>query len=356
MPLSVFRLSWLGALILLPHATNLHEPLDGQRAQTGAAPPSDTGHVLTSDGTHLFYEVVGTGPQTVIIPGRLFLIRALRPLAIERRLIFYDTRSRGLSDAVRDSARESIEDDVQDLEAIRTHFAADRAMLVGYSYMGLLVMLYARAHPAHVERIVQLDPVPPNADMTFPGLSEDYKSALDSAGVAQLAALRRAGFDSTSPEEYCRIDWRVNRRALVGNPAHVNRLANADSGLCRFRNEWPVYLDRHINASFASIQRIRVRAADFARVTMPVLTVHGTRDRNAPYGGGRTWAMSLPNARLLTVEGGAHQSFDEYPDVVLPAVRTFLRGAWPATAVKVTTLVPKRARGLAGMADAFSGR
>ena len=64
-----------------------------------------------------------------------------------------------------------------------------------------------------------------------------------------------------------------------------------------------------------------------------VLTIHGTRDRNAPYGSGREWAGSLlSNARLVKIEGGAHQCFAEYPDRVFPAIETFLAGGWPKNA------------------------
>jgi uncharacterized protein len=76
--------------------------------------------------------------------------------------------------------------------------------------------------------------------------------------------------------------------------------------------------------------------AEFARVTSPVLTIHGTLDRNAAYGAGREWAARLPNARLITIERAAHQSFAEYPEIVIPAIRTFFRGAWPPSAVKVS--------------------
>jgi hypothetical protein len=41
---------------------------------------------------------------------------------------------------------------------------------------------------------------------------------------------------------------------------------------------------------------------------------------------------------LLTVLAGAHQSFDEYPDVVLPAIDQFLKGRWPQAVEKVNTL------------------
>ena len=67
---------------------------------------------------------------------------------------------------------------------------------------------------------------------------------------------------------------------------------------------------------------------------MPVLTIHGTRDRNAPYGGGREWARRLPDARLVTVPGAAHAVYLEDPVVVWGSIRQFLRGEWPLGAVR----------------------
>ena len=58
------------------------------------------------------------------------------------------------------------------------------------------------------------------------------------------------------------------------------------------------------------------------------------RDRNAPYGAGREWAMVLPNARLLTLDDAAHQSWVDEPEHVFSAVDQFLRGAGPSGAVK----------------------
>jgi pimeloyl-ACP methyl ester carboxylesterase len=48
--------------------------------------------------------------------------------------------------------------------------------------------------------------------------------------------------------------------------------------------------------------------------------------------------MTLPNARLVTVEGGAHQSWADDPVTVFAAVRAFLRGDWPLGSEKVVSL------------------
>jgi pimeloyl-ACP methyl ester carboxylesterase len=71
---------------------------------------------------------------------------------------------------------------------------------------------------------------------------------------------------------------------------------------------------------------------------MPVLIVHGTKDRSTPYGGGREWALTLPNARLLSVENTAHAPWIEAPDKVLDSIELFLNGNWPDQAETVAAL------------------
>ena len=103
-------------------------------------------------------------------------------------------------------------------------------------------------------------------------------------------------------------------------------------------NEWPVNLRRHFDHHFAGVQRLDVPREVVARVKVPVLTIHGTWDRNAPYAAGREWALTLPDARLITVERAAHQLVTDAPEIVLPAIDEFVSGRWPSRAEKITTL------------------
>ena len=89
---------------------------------------------------------------------------------------------------------------------------------------------------------------------------------------------------------------------------------------------------------FPSIQNASSTAEDLAHVKIPVLVVHGTKDRSAPYGGAREWAMTLPNARLLAVENAAHAPWIEAPERVLGAIQTFLHGNWPDAAQQVDSI------------------
>ena len=76
----------------------------------------------------------------------------------------------------------------------------------------------------------------------------------------------------------------------------------------------------------------------------PVLTIHGKKDRQGPYGRGREWALMLPNARLITVENAAHVPWIEAPEMVFGAIETFLDGKWPEAAEEVKSLDPSAIR------------
>ncbi|HEY7614677.1 MAG TPA: alpha/beta hydrolase [Gemmatimonadales bacterium] len=166
-------------------------------------------------------------------------------------------------------------------------------------------------------------------------MHQDAVPVVDSAAIVRLDSLERAGWASEHPREFCE-ESRVLAARLVGDPAKATALADP----CDMPNEWPVNLRRHFEHHFAGVQRLDIPKQAVTRVRVPVLTIHGTWDRNAPYGAGREWALTLPNARLITVERAAHQVVTDAPDIVLPAIEEFVSGRWPARAEKIRSLEP----------------
>jgi pimeloyl-ACP methyl ester carboxylesterase len=309
-----------------------------QEEQNQSAGSFEEGYVPLPDGLRLYYRKAGRGQRVIMVPLRLFLFDEFKQLADQFTVISFDPRNRGYSSSVQDGSKITIGDDIEDIERVRQHFRVQKFSLVGYSYMGMGVVLYAMKYPQYVERLIQLGPVPLKFGTEYPASltnNNDAKSVVDGAKWAELEEMKKSGIDQTSPQEFCERQWEATRVLLVGDPANVGKLGR---GVCDMPNEWPVNLARHFQYHFTSVQRLNVSKADVARVKIPVLTIHGTKDRNAPYGSGREWAMMLPGARLLTVEGAAHQVFAEFPEIVFPAVRTFLEGGWPAKAEKVKTL------------------
>lgn len=293
----------------------------------------EQGYIVTHDGSKLYYEKIGTGP-VLIVPGRLFLFDGFRQVGDQYTVISYDIRNRGKSEHIDDSSKLTIQNDVRDLETVRQHFGVDKFTPVGYSYLGLMVVMYAMDHPEHVTRIVQLGPVPLKFGTRYPPdeMQNDLDQVLDGKKWNELQQMRKSGYAEAHPKEFCEKDWDVMRFMLIGDPANVQKLGK---GLCDMPNEWPVNLNKHFQHVFTSVQKLEIPKEELKKVTMAVLTIHGTKDRNTPYGSGKEWARDLPDGRLVTIKGGAHQSFVEYPEQVFPAIRTFMEGKWPEQAVKV---------------------
>ncbi|MFO8174181.1 MAG: alpha/beta fold hydrolase, partial [Longimicrobiales bacterium] len=137
-------------------------PADAQNARE---PVFSEHWVPVSDGLKLYARVLGNGPDTVLIPAAAYLAHDLAPLAAGRTLVFYDPRARGVSDAIPPGAATDMGAEIRDLEAVRTFFGVHRASLLGWSYLGAVVALYAAEYPDRVRRLVQVGPMAPVSDM-----------------------------------------------------------------------------------------------------------------------------------------------------------------------------------------------
>lgn len=290
----------------------------------------EEGMLTTEPGVEIHWRAIGEGPA-LIVPGGFLFGEDLDRFARSHRLILYDMRNRGRSSAIEDPELLTIEGDVRDLEALRRHLGIESFSAVGYSYLGKMIVLYALEHPARIDRLIQIGPVPMRFDSRIPPVWDNSsEEVMDPEALARLRSLRAGGLHEERPAEYCEEEWRVGRVRLVGDPALAHRLESP----CSMSNEWPTNFAVHLRHHFPSAQRANVSPLDLAGFDTPVLTVHGTKDRNAPYGGGREWAAMLPNGRLRTVEGGAHQAWVDDPPV-LDDIGTFLGGTWPESAAEV---------------------
>lgn len=284
--------------------------------------------IVSEAGVELFARAGGQGEPAVVVPGDFLLFDRLCALAARHRVIFYDMRNRGRSSPIADGERLTLEADLHDLAAIVRHFGLERPGLIGYSYLGKMVVAFALAHPGTVSRIVQIGPVPMDPNRTYPpGLREPSLSASGDFDdeIREIRARRAEGLHEADPEAYCELEWNLARKGLVGDPSNAKRIASR----CHLPNEWPTRLVFHMQHHFLeSMLHSVITPVDLADLELPVLTIHGTKDRNAPYGSGREWAASLPGARLSTMEGMAHAV--HYEIDLTPTLETFFGGAWPA--------------------------
>src|SRR5690348_4430367 len=299
-----------------------------------AASMSQNGlYVTTTDEVRLFCRCVGESPKALLIPSAVYLFDDFRQLAAHRTIIFFDLRNRGRSDAVSDETKLAmgIHNDVEDLEAVRRHFGFEKVDVLGHSYVGLTVVLYAMKYPERINRVVQIGPIQPVSGRKYPA----HLSGADATLAEVLSKFAQLQVEpGADPRQLCRKFWALLRILYVVDATDAGKLHWEPCDLANELN-FMRYWNAHV---LPSIQKLKLGAEDFARVQAPVLTIHGAKDRSAPYGGGREWAMLLPNARLLTIAKAAHVPWIEEPETVFGSIATFLDGTWPPTAEKVNAL------------------
>lgn len=323
---------WLAASPLVPfggqaiggEAGEPTDPIDGERVW-----------VRTDDCTRLWAVSRGRGEPTILVPNGVFLEQDFAWLAARHRVVFFDLRNRGRSESLTDAHRLSggVWFDVSDTEAVRRHFALDRIVLLGHSYLGAMVILYAKEHPEHVERIVQIGPIGPAPAESFAAqLAQGQHDGAAAELGQQLGAWReRATAADRADDELCRQYWSIMGRILTGDPAHADEVFR--EVYCELENEAPLHVERHFTINILpTLLPLHLEVADLEAVRAPALVIHGTADRAANYDGGRAWAARLPDARLLTVEGAGHLPWLESPQRVRSALDSFLGGVWPEEA------------------------
>ncbi|HUP63713.1 MAG TPA: alpha/beta fold hydrolase [Thermoanaerobaculia bacterium] len=287
---------------------------------------AEEGWLETEPGVRLRWRALGAGSPALIIPGGFLFGKDIDSLSADRKVIFYDMRNRGESSRITDPSMLTMEGDVRDLEAVRRHFEAESFMTIGYSNLGKMVVLYALRHPGRVQRIVQIGPVGMRFGEPFaPTDDNSDEMVMDLGALEEVRALRTEKWHEERPREYCEREWLVTRVRLVGDPRKADSLMSK----CAMENEWPIRMAFHLEHHFKSARETHISPIDLAGFDVPVLTVHGMKDRNAAYGGGREWSSWLPRGRLMTVTGAAHQAWVDDPRVI-EAIREFASGKWPA--------------------------
>jgi len=284
------------------------------------------GYVKTG-GIQLFVQALGTGSRLVVIPNATYMFADFKYLADERTIAFYDLRNRGRSEHISDESRITggVHNDVEDLEAVRRHFDVETVDVIGHSYLGMVVALYAMKYPTHVNRLVMIGSVQPLMETQYPAHLTGADATMAEVS-AKLSELQKEG-QSLGEDELGRRMWSLMRQLYVADPENADKI-NWD--VADLPNESLVRLMKYYNNHILpSMQQVKLTSEDFARVTVPVLIIHGKRDRQAPYGGAQDWAKMLPNARLITIENGAHLPWIESPEIVFSSIKTFFAGEWP---------------------------
>jgi proline iminopeptidase len=238
-------------------------------------------------------------------------------LGEEYDLLFYDQRGGGQSRPPNNAAI-TWSTQADDLAAVIDEFQLQPLSLVGYSWGGMLALLYAsdRTRPNRVlpERLLLIDPAP---------LTRRYREAFEAefarrqaSGVVQAMReeLARSGLRERDPEAYRRRTFELGVAGYFADPRRARDLTP-------FRVTGRV--QQSVWESLGDFDVVR----DLGDLAVPSLITHGREDP-IPLGSSLEAARAL-SAELIVIDDCGHVPYVEQPEVLFPALFRFLRETAP---------------------------
>jgi pimeloyl-ACP methyl ester carboxylesterase len=253
---------------------------------------------LNVPGSHVYYEVRGSGPPVVLIHGGNLDAGMwdddVAVLSPRFRVVTYDVRPYGRSGpATPDYAWH------EDLRALLDHLKIDRAHLVGLSLGARLAINFALAYPSRVDRLV----------LAGPGV-DGWAFAPD-PHLPGLIAAAKAKDTAKATALWLQHPYMAPAMRDPAMAARLRRLA------ARNEHIWTQSIGPAVVPSPPALTRL-------GEIRAPTLIVVGTLDLPDIQGSAKRLAADVPGARLEVIEGIGHMVNLEAPERFRSLVTTFL--------------------------------
>lgn len=261
----------------------------------------------------LYQRRIGSGPPVVILHGgpgahHDYLLPGFDALAKGRALIYYDQRGGGRS-PVGHGVPVGWREHVNDLEQLRQEWGLERLTLAGYSWGGLLAMLYAVEHPGRVERLALISPAP-----AWRAAREEFERRFNARTITPelqeaRTELRRSGLRETDPARHAQRLFELAVAGYFHDPAQAKQLT-------------PFRVTERTRAEvWESLGNFDLRPS-LRRLVVPALLLHG-EDDPIPWQSAREAATCL-NAEFVLLPACGHVPYVERFEEFVTALDRFL--------------------------------
>ncbi len=246
---------------------------------------------------------VNNEPPLLLVNGGMIydhalLWPALSPLAVNRQVILYDQRGRGATEAPANPTEATIEDDADDIPALRRALGIRQWDMLGHSWGGGIAMLAVSRDMAGTRRLVTVDAVGPDSNW-MPELQANALAHVgpEQRGIVETHYPQLGEVDAELHSRYSRATypaWFVDEElaSYFAPPATTSATGAAVAAQLRKTGyDW----------------RERLRA-----LSTPTLVIHGERDA-LPVSVAHELSGILPKARLAVIPNAGHMPFWEAP-------------------------------------------
>lgn len=281
----------------------------------------DSQYHVAADGARLFVREMGEGPPVVVLHGgpgahHDYLLPYFARLADEFHLYFYDQRGGGRS-RVRRPTTIGWRDHVADLETLRREWRLEQPALLGYSWGGLLALLYAADHPGQVSALALVAPAAAWGDYQR-RFKREFERRSQSREVERMRReLEDSDLAARDPRAYRQRRFDLSVAGYFKHPREARDLTPFKVQAQAQHHTWA-----SLGGQGPELRRKLIS------LRVPTLILHGRHDP-IPLEWAEELVTVLPAARLHVLEDSGHVPYVEQPEETFAAIREFLSREMP---------------------------
>lgn len=275
--------------------------------------------------TEIFFDVEGAslvpdGPRMVERPVAFLLHGgpggdhsgfkpSFAPLAERMQLIYVDHRGQGRSAR---GAKETytLDNNVEDLEALRQYLGLGKVVVIGVSYGGMVALTYAARYPDSVSHLIAAVTAPSHRFLDLAKAivrergTDEQRAMADIlwAGAFESEEQLREYYDVMGPLYSVKFDREKARERRARGIASIDAI---NQGFGGFLRTWDVTEELH-------------------KIAAPTLVIAGRHDWICPPELSEEIARRIPNADLRIFEHSAHSVSADEPDLFFDAIKGFV--------------------------------
>ncbi len=231
------------------------------------------------------------------------------PLSQKMQLVYFDHRGQGRS-ARGPKETYTLENNIEDMEALRQYLGLDKIVVIGSSYGGMVALSYAIRYPQHVSHLIAIATV---ADSRF---LKQAQATLATRGTEEqkacAARLWSGNFENEAQlKEYFQV--MAPMYSLSYNPESLGESW-----------ERTIYSIDAINVAFSGFLKNYDILDQLPQITCPTLIIAGRHDWICPPEFSTEIAAAIPHADLRIFENSGHLIRADEPEALLDAIAGFL--------------------------------
>ena len=308
-------------------------PIAAAHGQTPAVYPLQDGYV-DAHGVLIYYQTLGQGAPLLIVHGgpgasHDYFLPYLLPLARHHKVVFIDERGSGKSEKLDDPSGYTVENMVEDAEAVRQGLHLGRISLLGHSYGGVLAQAYALKYQANLTHLILCSTFHSTTKMNevFRRMLADMSPELRD----RILSLEKAGLFGKGKDfeknryrnDYMIAAWGEGYFPYLYQrrpDPNYDPTANGNTSWDLYREMWGSHGEYVIDGNLKSVEY----AERLNTIKVPTLITAGDHDECAPSLSAEMHQL-IAGSKLVIFPQSGHMTFVDQPALFVKAVTDFLQ-------------------------------